>query len=300
MTGRHIFEPFDILEAAQVQSFLQDQAVMRFATTADRFTQLTSPSEGMVTYVLEVGHHEWWDGTDWVPLGRTPSYQLLTFTTDDVFTKAQFPWASIARIRAVGGGGAGGGCVVTDGTVLSDPPDANADQLQSMGSGAGGGGYAESAVLLADMALSEPITVGAGGVGVTGAAGNPGGNSSFGAIVIGDGGAQGFTIPEAQAIPARSADGGTGGFENTGDIVATGAGGGSLVAFHASRTERCSGGWSLLSGRAPERSGTTIIGAVEGLLYGGGGSGSTNNPLVSTPQPGGDGAAGIVIVELYV
>ena len=300
MTGRHIFEPFDILEAAQVQSFLQDQAVMRFATTADRFTQLTSPSEGMVTYVIEVGHHEWWDGTDWVPLGRTPSYELIPYTATGTFVKAQFSWASVARIRVVGGGGASGGAGGT-GAVVADPPEEPqaSDQI-AMSGGGGGGGYAESMVLLADMAASEPVTIGQGGTGTTGD-GTDGQTSSFGTTVQGGGGI-GSLAGVGRLIPSWSSSGAHGATNNVGDITLVGAGGSQLINHWSMFTQACRGGWSQLSGSPAELIGTagqTLVGRP-GQLYGGGATGATTGRNTPAATAGGNGAAGIVIVELYV
>ena len=75
MAGRHIYEPFDIFEASQAQSFLQDQTVMRFATLADRSTALPAPEEGMMTYVVEVGTPEFYDGADWKQIQPTRQIQ---------------------------------------------------------------------------------------------------------------------------------------------------------------------------------------------------------------------------------
>ena len=77
MAGRKIFEPFDVHEASNVQNFLQDQAVMRWNTTADRATELPSPDEGQLSYVSQVGYHEWFNGSDWVPISPTRQLQAV-------------------------------------------------------------------------------------------------------------------------------------------------------------------------------------------------------------------------------
>jgi len=47
------FNAGDILTAAQVQGYLQDQAVMDFASNAARTSALASPSQGMISYLTD-------------------------------------------------------------------------------------------------------------------------------------------------------------------------------------------------------------------------------------------------------
>lgn len=49
--GFRTFTAGSVLTAAQVQGYLQDQAVMVFATTAARTSALASPTQGMVSYI---------------------------------------------------------------------------------------------------------------------------------------------------------------------------------------------------------------------------------------------------------
>lgn len=59
----------DVLTAADVNGYLMSQAVMVFADAAARTTALTSPSEGMVTY-LEDSNTLWvYDGSAWLAVG---------------------------------------------------------------------------------------------------------------------------------------------------------------------------------------------------------------------------------------
>lgn len=298
MTGRHIFEPFDILEASQVQSFLQDQAVMRFATTADRFTQLTSPSEGMVTYVLEVGYHEWFNGTDWVPLGRSP-YVYLAFDESDTFTKAQHPLATIMKVTCIGGGGGSGGCAET-------PPAQTAETARRAESaGGGGGGIAVARLEIASLATTEPIVVGAGGLaGAPGAnAGATGGTSEFGTAPLcqstgGDGGGGGAAFGAGEfGIASRGYRG-----EGTiGDLLIAGGHGGNGVIAETASTPQPSlqnwGGASYWSGPVLA-SGSNNIAAINGEGPGVGAGGGRNS-VNQADRAGGAGASGLVIIELY-
>ncbi len=60
------FVPGEVLSAANVQDYLQDQSVMVFASAAARTSALASPSEGMVSYLKDTDTVERFDGSSWV------------------------------------------------------------------------------------------------------------------------------------------------------------------------------------------------------------------------------------------
>ena len=68
--GRKVFTAGEVLTAANVQGYLQDQAVMFFASSAARSSALgTSVSEGMVSYLQTTKTLEFYDGTSWNSAG---------------------------------------------------------------------------------------------------------------------------------------------------------------------------------------------------------------------------------------
>ena len=72
--GAKLFVSGDVLTAAQVNTFLMDQAVMRFADAAARtaaFGGAGEPvlAEGMVTYLMETDTIEVYDGSAFVAVG---------------------------------------------------------------------------------------------------------------------------------------------------------------------------------------------------------------------------------------
>ena len=67
-SGFKTFNTGDILTAADVNGYLMKQAVMYFATATDRSTALTSPEEGMVTYLADTNRIDYYDGAAWQPL----------------------------------------------------------------------------------------------------------------------------------------------------------------------------------------------------------------------------------------
>jgi len=86
--GYKQFADGDVLTAAQVQTFLQDQAVMRFADSSARDAALgTAVAEGMVAYLNDTDEVLFYDGSAWGAVGlalgtATPTEgQILAFGT---------------------------------------------------------------------------------------------------------------------------------------------------------------------------------------------------------------------------
>lgn len=64
--GKKTFSDGEVLSAADVNGYLMDQSVMRFADSAARTAAIGTPTEGMVTYLDDVNQIEVYDGTAWV------------------------------------------------------------------------------------------------------------------------------------------------------------------------------------------------------------------------------------------
>jgi hypothetical protein len=209
--------------------------------------------------------------------------QTLYFTSSGTFTKATYPWLRAVRVKLVGGGGGGGGTP-------------NLVTVNGAGGG-GGGGYAEGFITdISSMAGTVTVTVGAAGnAGTNLVSGTTGGASSFGTAVAAGGGLFGNNIGPAGNL---NSVGGAGGAGTAGDLLINGTIGGpgtydSLTAVGGF------GGTSLFSGNEIQVRATTKVAGFAGSLYGGGGGGGANFNDATTGANGGNGAAGIVIVELY-
>jgi hypothetical protein len=63
--GRKEWSPGDTLTAADVNGYLMDQMVMVFSGTAERDSEIPSPSAGMVSYSTATGFVVY-NGTAWV------------------------------------------------------------------------------------------------------------------------------------------------------------------------------------------------------------------------------------------
>lgn len=115
--GRKVFTPGEKLRANDVNNYLQDQAVMRFADAAARTAAISVPAEGMVTYLDDMNELYVYDSANWLRIGDAKIYIQdsqpasgvdgdLWFETDTgvlrVYYDATSTWIS------VGGGGGGG------------------------------------------------------------------------------------------------------------------------------------------------------------------------------------------------
>jgi hypothetical protein len=211
------------------------------------------------------------NGTSWASASPPASgfSNLVVFSASGTFT---IP-AGITKIKAtiVGGGGSGGGA---NGVVA--------------GGGGAGGGAAIKILSGLTSGNTLSVTIGAGGTG-TSSAGNSGGTTSL--------------ASGTQTISTVSATGGAGGsghtFSNTeGSLGGVGSGGDLNIRGGAGQGggSGSSGGWgvgcgggSILGGGAPGR----LFTAASGGAYGGGGG----SPINSVTANGGNGAAGVLIIE---
>lgn len=82
--GRKVFAAGEVLTAANVQGYLQDQAVMVFDDATDRATVLgTAVAEGMTTYLRDVNTVQVYDGTSWKVVTSDP---IITSSTATAYT----------------------------------------------------------------------------------------------------------------------------------------------------------------------------------------------------------------------
>jgi len=72
--GAKLFVSGDVLTAAQVNTYLMDQSVMRFSDAAARTAAFGGAgeitlAEGMVSYLMDTNAISVWDGSAWVGVG---------------------------------------------------------------------------------------------------------------------------------------------------------------------------------------------------------------------------------------
>jgi hypothetical protein len=72
--GAKLFVSGDVLTAAQVNTYLMDQAVMRFSNEAARTAAFGGAGEpvlasGMVSYLIDIASVQVYNGSAWVAIG---------------------------------------------------------------------------------------------------------------------------------------------------------------------------------------------------------------------------------------
>jgi hypothetical protein len=73
-SGYRLYATGDVLTAAQVNNYLQEQTVMVFADAAARTTALASVlAEGMISYLKDTNSTEYYSGSAWVAIGGSAS-----------------------------------------------------------------------------------------------------------------------------------------------------------------------------------------------------------------------------------
>jgi len=82
----------DVLTADQVDTFLMQQSVMRFANAAARTAAIASPSEGMMSTLDDTNAVERYSGATWIAIaaGATGGGTNQVFYENDVAVSANY------------------------------------------------------------------------------------------------------------------------------------------------------------------------------------------------------------------
>lgn len=86
--GYKEFSTGDVLTAADANGYLASQVVMVFADAAARTSAITSPQEGMISYLKDTNATQYYSGSAWVTIGGsgsplTTKGDLYTYSTTD-------------------------------------------------------------------------------------------------------------------------------------------------------------------------------------------------------------------------
>lgn len=98
--GRKVFAAGEVLTAANVQGYLQDQTVMVFDDATDRATVLgTAVAEGMVTYLKDVNTVQVYDSNSWKVVTSDPT---ITSSTATAYTIQEADAGQYLRFTSAG------------------------------------------------------------------------------------------------------------------------------------------------------------------------------------------------------
>lgn len=246
-------------------------------------TVKTSAGTGVVLDHLGFPQNVMCDGTNIVSANATG--RLLArrvFTSSGTYTPT--PGTRFVDVLVQGGGGGGGGCNTTGAGEVA------------AGAGGGGGGWAIKRLTVAQ-ASGATMTVGAGGLGVAGAAGQNGGTTSFGGLVSASGGGGGSVGPNSTTVGTPQGSG-TPGVGSGGDLNFRG-GLGWYAFYSAGSPTSGAGGTSYFGAGAPWVTGSGVNG-INAAVFGAGASGSSSGASINGFSiSGGVGGAGYIIVLEY-
>jgi hypothetical protein len=306
---RKVFTAGEVLAAADVQEFLQDQAVMTFAGSAARSSAIASPTEGMVTYLADEDTFQFWNGTAYAPLAPSVS----TPTIEYLVIAGGGGGSLLANTKAAGGGGAGGyrnsvAGELSGGTAVAELPIqlVNGTYTITVGGGGAGSTIDNSPGSQGSYSLFTQVLSIGGGHGKTfGGAAGAGGS--------GGGGCRDNTAAGVRTI-LQGFNGGAGSGSQNGGAGGGGAGAAGVTVTGSSGTNGGNGLASSITGSSVTRAGGGGGGGDSGATssggLGGGGAGANDannagNGTVNTGSGGGgseraagrggNGGSGIVI-----
>jgi len=70
-----------VLGATELNTYLMQQSIMLFSSASSRSTALTSPSEGMVSYLTDVDQVQTYNGSVWIPQAYSQAAGTADSTT---------------------------------------------------------------------------------------------------------------------------------------------------------------------------------------------------------------------------
>jgi hypothetical protein len=241
------------------------------------------PGEGL--HINDAGVPFVYDATGAVKAGAGTGRLLRTvvLTAGTTYTTGAGTNQIFARLQ--GGGGGGAGCT----SVAS---------AASGGGGGGGGSYAEKTFAVTPN-TQYTIAIGAAGTGVSAAAGNNGGNTTLtvGGVTVTAPGGSGAPVATALTTLSAYVGGQPGAISTNGDVNTGGAPGqGGVVVVVATPVGFGGGGGSSNFGSGGGGR-STVGNGNAGIGFGAGGGGALTGASVA--RTGGNGTAGIIIIDEY-
>jgi hypothetical protein len=95
-----VFTNGSVLNASEINENLMNQSVMVFSNSTARSAALTSPVEGMVTYLEDTAAYESYDGAAWISFGAGGGkiLQVVSATKTDTFSTGATTYQDITGL----------------------------------------------------------------------------------------------------------------------------------------------------------------------------------------------------------
>jgi hypothetical protein len=95
-----VFTNGSVLPASDVNTYLMDQSVMVFSSSATRAAALTAPVEGMLTWLQDTNKYENYNGSAWVALGGSAILQVVSTAKTNTFTTSSNTFVDVTGLSA--------------------------------------------------------------------------------------------------------------------------------------------------------------------------------------------------------
>ena len=79
--GFKVWSTGDLVNASDFNTYIQEQTVMVFAGSAARSSAVSSPTEGMISFLKDVDTLYYYDGSSWVAYVGSGDISAVTITT---------------------------------------------------------------------------------------------------------------------------------------------------------------------------------------------------------------------------
>lgn len=94
--GYKEFATGDVLTAADANGYLASQVVMVFASAAARTSAITSPQEGMISYLKDTNSTEYYSGSAWISLNTSSDISCRVIQTGGTSLSTTFATLAFA------------------------------------------------------------------------------------------------------------------------------------------------------------------------------------------------------------
>lgn len=94
-----VFTNGSVLNASEVNENLMNQSVITFSNSAARSAAITSPVEGMMTYLIDTQIYEGWNGSAWIDIVDLGAWRSWAPVLSNGFANGNGVWSGARYIQ---------------------------------------------------------------------------------------------------------------------------------------------------------------------------------------------------------